>query len=124
VLLLIEQILGFLEKTGVAISLFAVLVIIVGFLVPAWRYARQFRDTDKAQNFTRFKKELGNGLLLGLEILVLADVIMTMAVTPTYKSLSILASIIIIRTMVSWTLFLEVNGCWPWQSSVEGEEND
>lgn len=120
---MIEQILEFLDHAGVAISLFAVAVIIFSFVIAAWRYAKQFQIDDRLQNFGRFKKELGSGLLLGLEILVLADVIETMTVTPTFQSLSMLAAIVVIRTVVSWTLTLEVEGHWPWQSSTTGKEN-
>jgi len=71
-LTLIEQILEYLEKAGTAISLFAVVVIIVGFAVAAWGYARRFRETAQESNFDIFKVELGSALLLGLEIIVLA----------------------------------------------------
>lgn len=120
---LIEQALEILEQAGVAISLFAVAVIICSFIISAWRYVRQFKETDQEQNFSRFKIELGNGLMLGLEILVLADVIETMTVTPSFKSLAILGSIVVIRTAVSWTLMLEVEGRWPWQSPETGRKN-
>jgi uncharacterized membrane protein len=123
VLPLIEHALEYLELAGVAISLFAAAVIIFSFVIPTLRYARPFQEMDREQKFSLFKKEFGSGLMLGLEILVLADVIETMTVTPTFKSLSILASIVVIRTMVSWTLTLEVEGRWPWQAPVKGQKN-
>jgi len=119
-----EQILEYLEKAGYAISLFAVAVIIVGFAIAAWRYARRFRGTTQENNFEQFKVELGSALMLGLEILVLADVIETIAVTPTFVSLALLAAIVIVRTVVSWSLTLETEGCWPWQVPVEDEERE
>ena len=117
-----EQILEYLEKAGYAISLFAVAVIIVGFAIAAWRYARRFRGTAQENNFDMFKVELGGILMLGLEILVLADVIETITVTPTFLSLAFLAAIVIVRTAVSWTLTLETEGRWPWLSPVEDQE--
>ncbi len=120
---MIEQILEYLEKAGIGISLFAVAVIIVGFAVAAWRYARRFRKTTQENNFNLFKIELGGALLLGLEILVLADVIETITVTPTYQSLAILAVIIVIRTVVSWNLTLSTEGRWPWQAFMEDQKN-
>jgi uncharacterized membrane protein len=121
--LLTEQVLEFFEKTSVAISLFAVTVIIVGFAVAAWHYFHRFRKTNLEQNFIDFKIELGSVLLLGLEILVLADVIETITVTPTFLSLAGLAAIIVIRTAVSWALTLETEGRWPWQADIEDKEN-
>ena len=118
-----EQILEYLEHAGVAISLFAVAVIIAGFAIAAWRYARRYRETTHEDNFKFFKVELGGALLLGLEILVLADVIETITVTPTFLSLAFLAGIVVIRTAVSWTLTLEVEGRWPWQNTGEAHED-
>jgi len=120
---LIEQVLEFLEIIAVGISLFAVAVTIVGFIVAAWHYFHLFRETNPEQNFIDFKIELGGVLLLGLEILVLADVIETITVTPTFHSLAGLAAIIVIRTAVSWALTLETEGRWPWQADIEGKDN-
>ena len=116
------EILEFLEKASHIISLFAVVLIIAGFVRAAWRYGRRFKDETRKENFSVFKVELGGALLLGLEILVLADVIETMTVTQTFESLAFLAAIVIVRTAVSWTLTLETEGCWPWQTST-GERN-
>ena len=120
-----EQILGILEKASHGISLFAVAVIISGFLLAAVHYARRYRATDLDPNFQAFKIELGSALTLGLEILVLADVIETITVEPTYQSLGFLAFLVVARTAMSWTLSLEVEGHWPWQSQPEsgGEQS-
>lgn len=118
-----EQILEYLEKAGIAISLFAVAVIIVGFAIAAWRYARRFRESTQENNFKLFKVELGGALMLGLEILVLADVIETITVSPTFRSLAVLAAIVVVRTAVSWTLTLETEGRWPWQDPIEDQGN-
>ncbi len=115
----LEQILRYLDQAGVAISLFAVAVIIAGFALASGRYALRFREAAPAQNFSGFKIELGHALLLGLEILVLADVIETITVTPTVSSLGVLAFLVIVRTAVSWTLTLEIEGRWPWQPPNE-----
>lgn len=118
------EILEFLEKAGIIISLFAVVLIIVGFVRAAWRYGRRFRDKTRNENFSMFKIELGGALLLGLEILVLADVIETITVTQTFESLTFLAAIVIVRTAVSWTLTLETEGRWPWQAATEEGNRD
>ena len=113
------EILGYLEKAGIAISLFAVALIVAGFIRAAWRYTHRFADETREENFSLFKVELGNALLLGLEILVLADVIETITVPPTFESLMYLAAIVLVRTAVSWTLTLEAEGRWPWQASTK-----
>ena len=116
------EILEYLEKAGVIISLFAVALIVAGFVRAAWRYARRFADTTGKENFNLFKVELGDALLLGLEILVLADVIETITATPTFESLAFLAAIVVVRTAVSWTLTLEAEGRWPWQAPAEEQD--
>ena len=116
------EILEYLEKAGVVISLFAVALIVAGFVRAAWRYARRIVDTTREDNFNVFKVELGGSLLLGLEILVLADVIETITVTPTFESLAYLAAIVVVRTAVSWTLTLETEDRWPWQAPTEDRD--
>lgn len=106
-----------------AISVFAAAVMVVSFTWSAFRYARRYSDRSRKENFSLFKVELGSGLLLGLEILVLADVIETITVTPTFESLAQLAAVIVVRTAVSWTLTLETEGCWPWQVSALEQDN-
>jgi uncharacterized membrane protein len=115
----IEPVLEFLENAGIAISLFAVAVIVVGFAVAAWRYARRFRHTTHEDNFNVFKGELGIALLVGLEVLVLAEVIRTITISPTFSSLAILLAVVVVRTAVSWNLTLSIKGRWPWQTPVE-----
>jgi uncharacterized membrane protein len=62
-----------------------------------------------------FKIRLGRSLLLGLEVLVAADIVKTIAHELTFMSLGLLAGLVLIRTFLSWTLVLEIEGCWPWQ---------
>ena len=96
-------------------------VIVAGFVFAAGRYAAEFPKLERAESFRSFKINLGQALMLGLEILVVADVIETITTEPTFASLAVLAAIVILRTFVSWTLTLEVEGRWPWQA---GEEED
>jgi uncharacterized membrane protein len=116
---ILEQILKYLEYAGSAISLVAVAVIVVGFALAAGRYAIRFRELKPEKDFREFKVGLGSSLTLGLEILVLADVIETITVSPSYQSLMVLAFLVVVRTVVSWTLGLEIEGRWPWQPELE-----
>jgi uncharacterized membrane protein len=67
--------------------------------------------------YTGFRQQLGRAILLGLELLVAADIIRTVAVTPTLESVAVLAGIVIVRTFLSFSLEVELNGRWPWQRS-------
>ena len=110
-----EKILEYLEYAGHGLTLFAVAVILIGFAVATGHYVWQFRKYGAERDFKQFKIELGRALTLALEILVLADVIDTITTEPTFLSLSVLAFLIVVRTILSWTLTLEIEGRWPWQ---------
>ena len=62
-----------------------------------------------------YKIRIGRSLLLGLEVLVAADIVKTIALELTFTSLGLLAGLVLIRTFLSWTLVLEIEGRWPWQ---------
>jgi uncharacterized membrane protein len=73
------------------------------------------RGADRDQAIAAFRSNLGRAILLGLEFLVAADIINTVAVTPTLLSVAVLAGIVIIRTFLSFSLEVEIEGRWPWQ---------
>lgn len=66
------------------------------------------------QVYQRLRQQLGRSILLGLELLVAADIIRTVAITPTVESVVVLAGIVLIRTFLSFSLELEITGRWPW----------
>src|SRR5215212_4959904 len=75
--------------------------------------------------FRRYRANLGRGILLGLELLVAADIIGTVAVTPSFENLAILGLIVLIRTFLSFSLEVEIEGRWPWQragAEASGEQ--
>jgi uncharacterized membrane protein len=67
--------------------------------------------------YRRYRQQLGRTILLGLELLVAADIVRTVAVTPTIRSVSVLGVIVLIRTFLSFSLELEITGRWPWQKA-------
>ena len=75
------------------------------------------RRTDRATLIAAFRSSLGRSILLGLEFLVAADIINTVAVEPTVESLVVLAGIVLIRTFLSFSLEVEIDGRWPWQKA-------
>jgi uncharacterized membrane protein len=97
------------ELAGVAVLLFGALLAVGAF---ASRLAHRvvFQDAYHA-----LRADLGRAILLGLELLVIADIIGTVAIEPTLQNLGVLAVIVAIRTFLSFALELEVSGHWPWQ---------
>lgn len=81
-------------------------------IVFAWGFIRQ---RNRKSLVADFRSSLGNAILLGLEFLVAADIINTVAIEPTLCSLAVLAGIVLIRTFLSFSLEVEIEGRWPWQ---------
>ncbi|WP_271619087.1 DUF1622 domain-containing protein [Bradyrhizobium sp. CCBAU 51745] len=68
-----------------------------------------------ASRYDNYKISIGRSLLLGLEVLVAADIVKTIAIELTFASLGLLAGLVVVRTFLSWSLTLEIEGRWPWQ---------
>ena len=89
----------FVERVGLVIDGAGVIVIAVGLIVALLRYVLERGRT--ADPFRQLRQNLGRGILLGLEFLVAADIIRTVAVTPTLQSVLVLGMIVLIRTFLS-----------------------
>lgn len=105
------------EQVGLVIDAGGVVVVVLGILVAVGRWL--FRPAASLGRYRQFRQDLGRGILLGLEFLVAADIIRTVAVTPTLESVLVLGLIVIIRTFLSLALQLEVEGRLPWQAGRE-----
>jgi uncharacterized membrane protein len=105
------------ESIGLVIDGLGVLAIVFGLLLATLRYLATCRR--EPDGYRRFRQDLGRGILLGLEFLVAADIIRTVAVAPTLQGVLILGLIVLIRTFLSIGLQVEVEGRWPWQQPVE-----
>ena len=108
----------FVEIAAHTAEIAGVLVIIGGMIFAAARYAFM-RAGDGLARYKRCRHDLGRAILLGLEILVAADIISTVTLTPTLESVLVLGIIVLIRTFLSWSLALELDGRWPWQRGAE-----
>ena len=106
---------GLVEAVGKGIDAAGVGVIVLGGLAATALAASRLlaREVD---TYRRYRQQLGRSILLGLELLVAADIIRTVAVTPTLTSVAVLAGIVLIRTFLSFSLELEITGRWPWQT--------
>lgn len=108
---------GWIELVGGALDLIGVVVIAIGLLIAALRYVAGFFSEATLNAYQKLRQDIGRAILLGLEILVAADIIRTVAVTPDLRSVAILGCIVLIRTFLSYSLQLEVTGYWPWQTA-------
>jgi len=102
--------------TARAIELVGIAIIVAGAAAALFGYISEtLRRTEKQQRVAAFRSDLGRSILLGLEFLVAADIIATVAIEPTLESLAVLAGIVLIRTFLSFSLEVEIEGRWPWQ---------
>ena len=91
-------------------------IIVLGAATSLVRYVLEaVRPTMATDAVANFRSQLGRAILLGLEFLVAADIINTVAVQPTLGSLAVLGGIVLIRTFLSFSLEVEIEGRWPWQ---------
>jgi uncharacterized membrane protein len=110
-----------IEGFGKAVDAAGVIAIVLGALA-AVVFAIGGMAQRKQNVYGRFRRFLGRSILLGLELLVAADIIRTVAVTPSIESVAVLAMIVLIRTFLSWSLELEITGRWPWQKAAVADE--
>ena len=109
-----------IELVAQGIEALAVLVIVGGIVYGILRYfLHTRRKVDGA--YKRFKDRIGNSLLLGLEFLVAADIIRTVALNPTLQSVAVLGVLVFIRTFLSWALVVEIEGTWPWHRKISNK---
>lgn len=113
----IRHILDWVEYAAVAIEVLAVVVIVatIAFATVTFAIGRLWNAPANA-TYSVYRARLGSGLLLGLEILVAADVIRTVAFEPTIESALVLGMLVLIRTFLSWSLVVEIEERWPWQA--------
>jgi uncharacterized membrane protein len=103
-----------IELTAQMLEFVGVVVIGISFIYASFRGLSDYRQ-KKTDAYERMKIFIGMGLQLGLEFLVAADVISTVTVEPTMEKILSLGLLIIVRTLLSWSIAVEVEGCWPWQ---------
>ncbi len=106
------------EVVGTGFQVVGIAVLVIGTILAFVTYLKVLprrRDTPTA--YSNLRRDLGKAILVGLELLVAADIISSVAINPTFATVGVLGMIIVIRTFLSWSLEVEVNGRWPWQSS-------
>ena len=103
-----------IEMASAAAETAGVVVIVGGLAFAALRWLAG-RALPALERYRRVRHDLGRAILLGLEVLVAADIVRSVALDPTLGSLGVLAALVAIRTFLSWSLALELEGRWPWQ---------
>jgi uncharacterized membrane protein len=104
-----------IRLVGTGIEIFGVFIIVAGIIWSTYQCTNRRVET---LDYDQYKIRIGRSLLLGLEVLVAADIVKTIAIELTFTSLGLLAGLVVVRTFLSWTLVLEIEGRWPWQRQL------
>ncbi|HSG63620.1 MAG TPA: DUF1622 domain-containing protein [Gammaproteobacteria bacterium] len=111
-----------ISSAGYGIEAVGVLVIVVGLSLASLGFLLQLRlDSDMA--YRHLRRRLGRSIILGLEFLIAGDIVRTVVVADTLTNVAVLGMIILIRSFLSLTLHMEVEGRWPWQPAGRGADS-
>jgi uncharacterized membrane protein len=110
-----------IEYAALAIEVLAVAIILIAIVHGTLRYL--IRVNQKVSDaYQQLRAQLGKALLLGLEFLVAADIVRTVALEPSLQNVLILGLLVMIRTFLSWSLVVEIEGRWPWRRKGARDE--
>jgi uncharacterized membrane protein len=114
------QIREWIEIAAMGIEALAVAIMVCFIIIGTIRWLSH--STKKIEGaYERYRVVLGKSLLVGLELLVAADIIRTVALDLTFINIGLLGGLVIVRTFLGWSLTVEVEGYWPWQKGKESE---
>ncbi len=105
-----EETIGDVAKVVEAVG---VAILVVGAIGAFSLYARDLLNRTR-NSYTRLRRNLGRVILLGLEVLIIGDIVRTIVVDPTLESVAVLGAIVLIRIVLSFSLEVEIDGAWPW----------
>ena len=107
-----------IELIGYAFELAGVAVLVIGSILAFVRsIVSLIRLRDGPAAYRHLRLYLGRSIVVGLELLIAADIVRSVAIDPTFTSVGVLALIVLVRTFLSWSLEVDINGEWPWQRS-------
>ena len=118
-----DQVHHYIEWIARALEVAGVAIIVGGVVLATLWFMREGRGSKWREAYERYRANLGRGILLGLELLVGADIIGTITAPLTFQSVGLLAIVVLIRTFLSFSLETEIEGCWPWQRRAARAED-
>ena len=105
---IIEDIVRVVEALGAAI------MVVGGFVALVMYVVAMSRPDGRSGAYQHLRQSLARVILLGLEVLIIGDIVRTIVVDPTFESVAVLGMIVVIRIVLSFSLEVEVEGSWPW----------
>ena len=118
----INELKVWIEAAALLLEILAVVYIIFGIAFATIKHI-YVRVKEPGQHIYRaYRASIGSSLLLGLEILIAADIINTVALEATWENVGILGLLVVIRTFLSWSLFVDIEERWPWQKEEDHDD--
>ena len=114
------QIREWIEIAAMGVEVLAVVIMVCFIIIGTTRWL--LHSTKKIEGaYERYRVVLGKTLLVGLELLVAADIIRTVALDLTLINIALLGALVVVRTFLGWSIVVEIEGRWPWQEAKESE---
>jgi uncharacterized membrane protein len=110
-----ETVKEYFGVAGYVVEGIGVAILLVGCVLAAAWYVARFARMGAVAAYQEFRRDLARSIILGLEFLIAGDIIRTVTVNQTLESVGVLVVIVLIRTFLTFTLQLEIEGRWPWQ---------
>lgn len=115
----IQHVLEWVEYVAIGIEVLAVAIITIAIAHATVSYLlTRFGHRMNAGPVGQSRRRIGEAMLLALEILVAADIIRTVILDLTLESIAVLSILVLIRTFLSWSLVVEIEGRWPWSKET------
>jgi uncharacterized membrane protein len=111
-----------MEQVARGVEVIGIVTLVVGLVIALARAGGILLGSQGAEEAYRAVRTVfGRSILLGLEFLVAADIIRTVAVEPSLENVAVLGVIVLIRTFLSFSLGVEIDGTWPWQRAAASQ---
>jgi len=106
------------EWSAMALELLGIGAIMLGIVFASGVFALRLRTADFETCYRTYRADIGRGILIGLELLIAADILRSLVISPKLESIGVLAGIVFIRTFLSFSLQVEIDGHWPWSRTA------
>lgn len=113
---------AFFKLAVVILELAGTLTILSGAALATSLFILRARSANRTEAYSAFRSALGRSILLGLEFLVAGDIVKSLVINPTLDDLIVLAGLVLVRTFLSISLGVEINGHWPWEDTRMARE--
>lgn len=120
-----ETAIRWVQAVVAGIEILAVIIIVVTIVTATVLFLyRRFSRNRPKDTYHKYRVGLARSILLGLEVLIAADVVRTVVLDSTFEGIAVLGLLVLVRTFLSWSLVVEIDKRWPWQTKKNEKEEE